>query len=62
MTRTKKHLKYFGKNFLKDKIALSITIGILLAIIGIIVVVCLPDQSGSEAAAAHAETPVADET
>jgi len=43
MTRTKKHLKYFGKNFLKDKIALSITIGILLAIIGIIVVVCLPD-------------------
>ena len=56
MTRTKKYLKYFGKNFLKDKIALSITTGIFLAIVGIIIVACLPDKSGSEAAAAHATT------
>jgi len=38
MNRTKKYLSYFGKSFLKDKIAITMICLILFTIVGIIVV------------------------
>lgn len=44
MTRTKKYLAYFGRSFLKDKVAITFILLILVCIIGIIVVAILPSK------------------
>lgn len=52
MNRTKKYLGYFGKSFLKDKIAITMICLILFCVVGIIVVLAKgkkeEDNSSSE--------------
>ena len=45
MSRTKKHLKYFGKSFCADKVALTMFFLIACCIVGIIIVSQLPDKT-----------------
>ena len=47
MTRTKRHLAYFGRSFFRDKVALSFLLLIVSTIIAIIYVGTLPDKSTS---------------
>ena len=44
MTRTKKYLAYFAKSFFKDKVAISMILLIVLALVGIIAVAVLPGK------------------
>jgi|LauGreDrversion4_2_1035121.scaffolds.fasta_scaffold227808_3 hypothetical protein len=47
MNRTKKYLAYFGKSFLKDKVALTMILLIIVTLSGIIWAMTL-DPKGSE--------------
>ena len=44
MSRTGKKVDYFRKSFMNDKVAISLTILIILTLIGIIVVLILPSN------------------
>ena len=45
MTRTKRYLAYFGRGFLRDKVAVTFLLLILACVIGIIVVLVLPSKN-----------------
>lgn len=45
MTRTKRHLAYFSKSFLRDKVAISFLLLIVCTIIAIIYVGTLPNKN-----------------
>lgn len=47
MTRTKKYLAYFGRSFLKDKVAMMFLFLIFVTLISIIVVAIVPSKNNS---------------